>query len=48
MISHISEQNNHPDLAMAALAPFLENNKALTVHTLTQDGGCPWIPLQPA
>jgi phosphoribosyl 1,2-cyclic phosphodiesterase len=48
MISHMSELNYQPDLAMAALAPFLEKNKALTVHTLTQDGGCPWIPLQPA
>lgn len=48
MISHISEHNNHPELAMAALAPVLQNSNALQVHTLTQDEGCPWIPLQPA
>jgi phosphoribosyl 1,2-cyclic phosphodiesterase len=49
LISHISEQNNHPDLAMAALAPVLKKNRALNVHTLTQEDGCPWIPLtQPA
>lgn len=45
MISHISEQNNHPDLALAALEPVLENATA-SVQTLSQDEGCDWINLE--
>ena len=48
MISHISEHNNHPDLAMAALAPVLDGVERTRVHTLSQDEGCDWITLQHA
>lgn len=48
MISHISEQNNHPDLAMAALQPVLDGMRSPDIHTLTQEDGCPWLSLQPA
>lgn len=45
MISHISEHNNHPDLAMAALQPVLDGVGTPQLHTLTQNEGCPWISL---
>ncbi|PTY37110.1 MBL fold metallo-hydrolase [Saccharospirillum sp. MSK14-1] len=45
MISHISEQNNHPDLARAALDPVLDGAAAV-VQTLSQDEGCDWIDLE--
>ncbi|WP_108124813.1 MBL fold metallo-hydrolase [Saccharospirillum mangrovi] len=45
MISHISEKNNHPDLARAALDPVLAGATAV-VQTLSQDDGCDWINLE--
>lgn len=48
MISHISEKNNHPDLAMAAIQPVLDGVGAPDIHTLTQEEGCQWISLQTA
>lgn len=48
MISHVSEHNNHPDLAMAALEPVLDGVEQTRVHTLSQDGGCDWMTLKHA
>lgn len=45
MISHISEHNNHPDIAMAALLPVLDGVASPDIHTLTQEDGCHWISL---
>ncbi|MHA7879189.1 MAG: MBL fold metallo-hydrolase [Saccharospirillum sp.] len=49
VLSHISDKNNHPDLALQALAAVLEQSPcepAITV--LSQEEGCPWLKLGPA
>jgi phosphoribosyl 1,2-cyclic phosphodiesterase len=49
VLSHISDKNNHPELALQALAAVLEQSPcepAITV--LSQEEGCPWLKLGPA
>ncbi|MDX1341190.1 MAG: MBL fold metallo-hydrolase [Reinekea sp.] len=45
LISHISEQNNDPNLAMDTLQPELDGFHT-KVELLTQNEGCDWITLR--
>ena len=46
LVSHISEHNNDPALAIATLLPELDGHDT-KIEMLTQQDGCDWITLQP-
>lgn len=46
LVSHISDKNNHPDLALSALAEVLEHSVCEPeVTVLSQEDGSPWLQL---
>jgi phosphoribosyl 1,2-cyclic phosphodiesterase len=45
LVSHISEQNNDPNLAMDTILPKLDGYSTAT-EVLTQDEGCDWITIR--
>jgi len=40
VLSHLSEQNNHPELALAEILPVCDNDK---VRVASQDDGVEWL-----
>jgi len=45
LVSHVSEQNNDPNLAMDAICPELDDY-GTKIDFLTQQDGCDWVTLQ--
>ncbi|MCH8533296.1 MAG: MBL fold metallo-hydrolase [Saccharospirillum sp.] len=48
LVSHISDKNNHPEIALSALASVLEHSDCdPEITVLSQEDGSPWLQLQP-
>lgn len=49
LVSHISDKNNHPDLALSALARVLEQSDCEPeIRVLSQEDGSPWLQVNAA